>query len=372
MQTIFRRRSIASSLAAGVLALAAGNSIAIGAADGGLSFVDTTSLAITFDSPTSKPTALVGLVNSGSTPVSVVFSLLLQQDDKPMTDVLKVTRTPTGIDAEGIAWFTVTFERTGDFTTLTGDLIASAADAAAAPAVRPITVTTGQRILTFRGAQLTIASMTLPGGPGAVLGVGFAVAFLLVLLRALRAIKGGFQFAKKIGSPKWSFDSWVTNVTAAGALLGTVLGAGFFPASPVLLTSGQFAGLNVLSGALILVGPLLYQAFGRQDGSRNGWVFLVAALVAFTAAFTELLTLLVALADSAGSIGSGMVAGALLILCLALFVLVFVYGWHAMAIAFTRARRKEEAEAIEAGPPYAALRFEPSRRVNNPDTWSLF
>jgi hypothetical protein len=369
MQTIFRRRSIACSLAVGVLALAAATSTTIGAADGGLSFVDTTSLAVTFDSPSSKPTALVGLVNAGSTPVSVVFSLLLQQDDKPITDVLKVTGSPTGIDAEGIAWFTITFERTGDFTSLTGDLIASAADASGAPAVRPITVTKGQRILTFRGAQLTIASMTLPGGPGAVLGVGLAVAFVLVVLRA---IKSGFRFAAKIGSPKWSFDSWVTNVTAAGALLGTVLGAGFFPASPVLLTTGQFAGLHVLSGALILVGPLLYQAFGRHNGSWNGWLFLVAALVAFSAAFTELLTLLVALADSAGSIGSGMVAGALLILCLALFVLVFVYGWQAMAIAFTSKRAHGEAETVEVGLTYAALRKEPSPRANTADTWSLF
>jgi hypothetical protein len=368
MQTIFRRRSIVTSFAAGVLVVAAGSATAIGAGIEALSFVDSTSLAITFDSPTSKPTALVGVANSGSARASVVFSLLVQQDDKPMTDVVKVTGTPTRIDAQGIAWFTITFERTGDFTSLTGDLVASVADATAAPALRPIEITLGQRILTFRGAKLTIASMTLPGGPGAVLGVGLAVAFLLV---GARAIKGGLRFAPRIGSPKWSFDSWVTNVTAAGALLGTVLGAGFFPTSPVLLTSAQFAGLNVLAGALILAGPLLYQTFGRQDGSGNGWVFLVAALVAFTAAFTELLTLLVALADSAGSIGSGIVAGSLLVLCGVLFVVVFLYGWQAMAIAFAP-RPSGRAETAEIGRTYAAARLQPSPRANTPDTWSLF
>lgn len=68
----------------------------------------------------------------------------------------------------------------------------------------------------------------------------------------------------------WSLkDSWLTNVTALGALLGTVLGAGglldeWLPG----ISPTRFLQLNVLFGGVILFAPVVYAAscsWGRAD-----------------------------------------------------------------------------------------------------------
>jgi hypothetical protein len=329
---------------------------AVGSPSDAMSFVDLTQLDIGFDTPTAKPTTLVALANSGAARSALVFNVLVQQDGKAVTDAIKVSADTTSIDANQVAWITLTFERTADATALSGSLVASAEGVA--PAVRPITIDLGQRVITFRGSTLTIASTALPGGPGGVVLLGFVISLLLVLGRAFA---GKFEFADKIGSPKWSFDSWTTNVTAVGALLGTALGAGFFSATPTLLTTGQFSGLNVLAGALLLVGPLVYVTVGHADGTHNGAPFLIAALIAFTAAFTELMTLLVALADSTASIASGVMSTLLLLICAASIVLICFYGWKAMGMAFKG-----------GSPNLAGSRSVPSGRDDGPANWTLF
>ncbi len=102
-------------------------------------------------------------------------------------------------------------------------------------------------------------------------------------------------------------DSWATNITAVGALLGTILGATGFVAEAVpWVSTGRFTGLSLLFGGAVLLAPLLYVAFGtRMDiggwktfGTRLG--LLVAGLVTLTAVIGGLasLALLVVFSDA--------------------------------------------------------------------------
>ena len=63
----------------------------------------------------------------------------------------------------------------------------------------------------------------------------------------------------------WSFSSsWLTNVTALGAVLGTVLGATGFLADVLPGTdTGRFTGLSVLFGAFVIAAPIIYTAASK-------------------------------------------------------------------------------------------------------------
>jgi hypothetical protein len=63
---------------------------------------------------------------------------------------------------------------------------------------------------------------------------------------------------------KWEAKSWATTLTAAGALLGTVLGGVTFPSYPEQISKESLVNLNLLFGALVVVGPFLFQALRRR------------------------------------------------------------------------------------------------------------
>jgi hypothetical protein len=95
-----------------------------------------------------------------------------------------------------------------------------------------------------------------------VAGLGAGVIFLAVMLILVAAIPGKFG---KLGAvvatgSSWSFSSsWLTNITALGAVLGTVLGATGFLADVLPGTdTGRFTGLSVLFGALVIAAPIVY------------------------------------------------------------------------------------------------------------------
>src|SRR5438874_1354013 len=68
-----------------------------------------------------------------------------------------------------------------------------------------------------------------------------------------------------LGEINWSFsDSWASNLTALGALLGTILAAsGVIPKGASPLSTRGLAGLSLLFGFLVLLAPVLYSAFAR-------------------------------------------------------------------------------------------------------------
>jgi len=103
-------------------------------------------------------------------------------------------------------------------------------------------------------------------------GLGAGILFLVVMLILVGACPGKFG---KLGAvvatgSSWSFSSsWLTNITALGAVLGTVLGATGFLADVLPGTdTGRFTGLSVLFGAFVIAllhpGP----GAGRADHQR--------------------------------------------------------------------------------------------------------
>jgi hypothetical protein len=99
--------------------------------------------------------------------------------------------------------------------------------------------------------------------------MGAAIATLLteLALFAYLSRRGPHRFHWVSGQvavgPAWSFkDSWLTNVAAVGALLGTVLGAGDFLTDLIPGTSTtRLVGLSLIAGGMVTLAPVVYAAF---------------------------------------------------------------------------------------------------------------
>jgi hypothetical protein len=126
-----------------------------------------------------------------------------------------------------------------------------------------------------------------------------AVAVFVTLLM-IGVLAGRRKLLKPAPGPKWSFSSWATTLTAAGGILGTVLGAATFPEVPRLIDKDTLVRLNLLFGVLVVVGPFVYQALRNpsvratdQEAGYTGWnvTLLIACAVVGAATFGELATL---------------------------------------------------------------------------------
>lgn len=96
---------------------------------------------------------------------------------------------------------------------------------------------------------------------------------------------------------KWESKSWATTLTAAGGLLGTVLAGVTFPTYPEQISKEVLTNLNLFFGALVVVGPFLFQVLRRKtvsDKDRKGERFgtnltlLLTATVTLWAVFGQL------------------------------------------------------------------------------------
>jgi hypothetical protein len=144
------------------------------------------------------------------------------------------------------------------------------------------------------GAGATSSSPTTgPGGPTSIVvttqqflpwtsalvwplvgGAGFAVGVLVIIVICLR--RKSLSAVKKLNktpvfaSAAWTFkDSWTTNITAAGALIGTFLTAtgsvtSVFPGVPLY----RFSLLSAFCGGVVVIAPLLFGIFGTPQLDR--------------------------------------------------------------------------------------------------------
>ena len=115
----------------------------------------------------------------------------------------------------------------------------------------------------------------------------------------------------------WSFkDSWLTNVSLLGAILGTVLATtGFLPATVPGISTAGFTGLSVLFGGFVIAAPLVYSAASKwkwQEATNSSpstlvspgrvWGVIAAAGLTLWGVFGELAALIV-LTEFANSSG---------------------------------------------------------------------
>jgi len=167
-----------------------------------------------------------------------------------------------------------------------------------------------------------------------------ALIFVIVMIAIRRSV---LSETVQTG-PGWSFnDSWLTNITALGAILGTVLAsAGFLPDVLPGVSTGGFTGLSLLFGGLVVTAPIVYAAaskwqFAAQSPTDTSpatlvspgrvWGVVVAAGFTLWGVFGELATMV----DLTVSTNSGGLAKAFVIA--ALGTAAGIATWYAVAFA---------------------------------------
>ena len=133
------------------------------------------------------------------------------------------------------------------------------------------------------------------------ISLGAAALFVLITFLSV-GDKGGL--ADKLGPVDWDFSkSWASNLTVFSALLGTILAAGVLPTDTSAARKATYAGLNLLFGLGILIGPFLYTAFQtgvevHEKGKATAlqyqgyvWAFLIASVVTLWATVGEFTTI---------------------------------------------------------------------------------
>jgi hypothetical protein len=104
--------------------------------------------------------------------------------------------------------------------------------------------------------------------PAWLIGGSFVLALILGLSVAIGA--DNTDLARPAPGPKITYESWGTTLTAAGAVLGTVLGEVTYPSFPVQIGQDSVVNLNLLFLALIVLAPFTYQALRREDAGEVG------------------------------------------------------------------------------------------------------
>jgi hypothetical protein len=134
--------------------------------------------------------------------------------------------------------------------------------------------------------------------PAASVGLMVLIA-LAILVRTRKKPEWRSAFGGRAPGPKWTFSSWASTFTAAGAVLGTVLGAVTVPGGKQI-DKETLVRLNVLFGGLTVVAPFIFQAIrsrtvlaGEQDAGLWGfnWSLLLACSITAGAVLGELGTL---------------------------------------------------------------------------------
>jgi hypothetical protein len=113
------------------------------------------------------------------------------------------------------------------------------------------------------------------------LGVAVVMAIVIMLLVERRLRKPTPPRPELEPGPTWTFkDSWATNATAMGAILGTVLAAtGFLTEIMPGLSTGMFAGFALLYLFLVLAAPVVFQAFYKDNKPTYRGLLLAGGVV---------------------------------------------------------------------------------------------
>ena len=182
--------------------------------------------------------------------------------------------------------FSVSFVPSAGVTEASGQLVVSAPQRPAATAALSLT-----------------ASPTVPEWVTRVIVWPLVGAALLMLIMWL-GTSPARDLTQRIGPVDWDFSaSWASNITVFSALLGTILTAGVLPDETSSARVATYAGLNLLFGVGVLVGPFLYTALRgavqvnkrskTKEPQYQGWVssFLLATIIVLWATAGEFFTM---------------------------------------------------------------------------------
>jgi hypothetical protein len=226
------------------------------------------------DSDTASTQLIV--VNPGyAVPVKVEFLSSSESD-------LAIGFAPKLIRAHGATAVTVNFSGlSGLSKAVKGALVIKGG---ASPIARPIKVSRGLH-----------PSKDWP----VIIVIGAVVATLLLVAGIVYFAWGfdGTHLSKKAPGPKWSFSSWATTLTAVGAVFSTVGTAATYPPEPVQITKDSLVALSLMFGALVVIGPFVFQAMRNPKASASdqesglwgySWALLASCAITFGAVLGEL------------------------------------------------------------------------------------
>lgn len=237
------------------------------AAEPPLAFVATTPV-LTFGA--SSASVSVVLQNDAATCQKAIFSLVILPFSQPSTP----TKAP-GCVPPGTTVIALKFKRSFSTAMTSGVLtIVGVGPPGASQAI----------VLSLRRSVGGWAAGLLP------LLAGLTLALITLAGTRLWLRRGYEKWVK--ASSSWSFkDSWATNITAVGALLGTILSA-VGSASTIVpgIQTDRFAVLSAAWGGLAIIAPLLIAFQGRHtDGMpANGTAVIARTSMMFAAALLTL------------------------------------------------------------------------------------
>lgn len=318
-------------------------------ADERLRFDDSTRLSVAIKSDGTGTTTIVLLNDGPSVDVNLSFA---PTGDKATS--ISISPETASLDAFGATPVKLTMSGVSTDDAVAGDLVAS-----------------GDKVgVAVRGMSLAVA----PSKPNYVERLGFgslalAVFFIVVRLIFLqRTPATKFGFTSRLGPGGWKFsDSWASNLTAVGVLLGTVVAASVLPENPHLLTKTQYGALNLYFGMLVVVAAFLYNALVAKkevpgDATKKPippatyltegfvWSYLLASLLTLWAVWGEVGTLYVMMTDTLGKGQFSSLPGVLLLAGSGIVVVAGgLYAW--LTIGWNVQYYKDTPPSITLGTP---------------------
>jgi hypothetical protein len=325
-----------------------------------LSFVAPDELAVSGSDKVSDEFS-VWLSNDSAQPVLPRFTASLEDSDGNPVLARDVSVAPAGetrrpvvlpVPADGVARYRIELVGAAADENVSGQLVATAAGVG--PASVPITV-----------------------GPEPAAGNSAYEVLLISLIAAAALMLIVYAYSVLPKSPldplgELDFDftsSFASTLTAVGALLGTIIGAGVLPDQTVNLSKEAFTALYFLFGVAIVVAPVVYLA-----GQRSAWIpkegdtkkevrksqgfvglFILSCFITVWAVFGELYTTWL-LAGELGQAGKGFSTFAVdifrvLLVAGALSLIAYTF-WRVGAIVWperekkTRPRRRRVRRAV--------------------------
>lgn len=309
-----------------------------------ISVLGSTPLVVNGEKGEDTAEAKFTLLNTGATATKISVGF-----QATSSEAVKVTSwTPEELPAGKAQRITVQFSGLNDLTeAVTGQLVVSGGEAPIAQSVEvvpPPPDSSWPAILIFGSLAATV----------------LAAMFVIGAMKQNRS-----RLWNAAPNPKWSFSSWATTLTAAGAVLGTVLGQATFPTVPVNISKAELVNLNIFFGLVLVVGPFLFEVLrvfrpkeAKAGRTGNNLTVLIACGFTVWAVIGQL--------GSFGLLGwellGGGNAGRAAAIAAGVFVLLALWYFFTTASeTVLRDWKKEEEEALEAAKK-AECRPKPDRK----------
>jgi len=135
---------------------------------------------------------------------------------------------------------------------------------------------------------------------------GFLAAIITVVI-STKHFYSGSQYVKELHATWTANDSWATNFTVLGALVGTLMSVATPAVTLHTMTRAEYAALAALLALIVALAPAVFKFLGGvvADGWGSRLSFIISSVFTLTAAYGQTYLLFVLLNDIRGGGGIG-------------------------------------------------------------------